>query len=266
MNIVDATALVIAKAPIAGFAKTRLSPPFSPREAAQLAAAALLDTLTAVRHSGIRHRIVAWTGELAHAEHADELSAALADFELVPQRGATFGQRLANAHADAARAGLPVLQIGMDTPQADSALLATCAERLLACGDTVLGPAADGGWWALGLTDPRPARALTQVPMSTSATGELTHRAMARCGCCVHWLPMLRDVDTVTDALTVAAQYQGWFPRALERLHPIRVRAGSEPRRGDDIAGMRPDPGMAVVSEPLDQDPMPSRSDRWAIR
>ncbi len=41
-----------------------------------------------------------------------------------------FGARLANAHADAAD-GLPVLQIGMDTPQVTAELLAGCARRLL---------------------------------------------------------------------------------------------------------------------------------------
>ncbi|WP_024799416.1 DUF2064 domain-containing protein [Nocardia sp. BMG51109] len=220
MNTLDATALVIAKSPIAGFAKTRLTPPFSPQEAARLAAAALLDTLAAVRHSGIRNRVVAWTGSLEDAECAEELAGELADFTLVPQRGDTFGQRLANAHNDAGAYGLPVLQIGMDTPQAGPALLATCATRLLDSGDAVLGPAVDGGWWALGLTDPGPARVLADVPMSTGSTGEHTRVALRRTGCRVQRLPTLSDVDTVADAIAVAAEYRGRFPRTLARLRP----------------------------------------------
>lgn len=223
MRALDATALVVAKAPIAGFAKTRLTPPFSPCEAAQLAAAALLDTLAAVRHSGLRHRVVAWTGDLDLAEDATELAAALADFTLVPQRGDTFGQRLANAHHDAAELGVPVLQIGMDTPQAGPAVLAAGAARLLDSGDTVLGPATDGGWWALGLTDPAPARVLTEVPMSTSSTGARTRAALRECGCRVHRLPTLSDVDTVEDAFAVAAEYHGRFPHALSRLRPDKL-------------------------------------------
>ncbi|WP_254205802.1 TIGR04282 family arsenosugar biosynthesis glycosyltransferase [Nocardia alni] len=215
---IAATLLIIAKAPIAGFAKTRLTPPFSPHEAAQLAAASLLDTLSAARNSGVRRRMVAWTGDLSRAERSDELASALEEFDIVPQRGDTFGQRLANAHADAFRLGLPVLQIGMDTPQAGPALLAVSASLLLECGDAVLGPAADGGWWALGLTDPRPARTLAEVPMSTDRTGELTREALCRCGCRVRRLPILTDVDTVTDALTVAQEYRGRFPQTVERL------------------------------------------------
>ncbi|WP_067900174.1 TIGR04282 family arsenosugar biosynthesis glycosyltransferase [Nocardia vaccinii] len=215
---VPVTLLVIAKAPIAGFAKTRLTPDFSPREAAQLAAAALLDTLRSVRYSGARHRMVAWTGDLTRAERSDELSTALREFDLIPQRGDTFGRRLANAHADAARMGLPVLQIGMDTPQAGPALLAVSATLLLECGDAVLGPASDGGWWALGLTDPRPARTLAEIPMSTAHTGDLTREALSRCGCRVRRLPVLTDVDTATDALSVAREHRGHFSRTLEQL------------------------------------------------
>ncbi|MFC4127698.1 TIGR04282 family arsenosugar biosynthesis glycosyltransferase [Nocardia rhizosphaerae] len=222
---VDATLLVVAKAPVAGFAKTRLTPPLRPAAAAELAAAALLDTLAAVRDSGARHGVVAWTGELARAEYATEIAAALADFEVVPQRGHGFGERLACAHADAARTGLPVLQIGMDTPQAGPALLASSARTLIARGGAVLGPATDGGWWALGLTDPRPARLLAEVPMSTDRTGELTRNALHRCGLRVRSLPVLTDVDHVADIAPVAAASTGRFAAVAARLAPL-VAAG----------------------------------------
>ncbi|WP_067548498.1 TIGR04282 family arsenosugar biosynthesis glycosyltransferase [Nocardia crassostreae] len=222
-TVLPATLLVIAKAPIAGFAKTRLTPPLSPRDAARLAAAALLDTLAAVRASGTAERIVAWTGELADAEEPDALAEALRDFIVIPQRGNTFGERLANAHADAARRGLPVLQIGMDTPQAGPELLAHSASRLLTTGDAVLGPAVDGGWWALGLTDPRPARLLAEVPMSTARTGELTRAAVRRCGFRVHRLPILSDVDTYDDALAVAGRSHGRFATAFRQLHATKT-------------------------------------------
>ncbi|MEV0247311.1 DUF2064 domain-containing protein [Nocardia sp. NPDC050712] len=216
--MIPCTVLVVAKAPIPGFAKTRLTPPLTPAEAADLAAAALLDTLTAVRDSTAQHVVVAWTGELTRAARAAELDAALQDFEVFAQRGTDFGQRLACAHADAARAGLPVLQIGMDTPQADAALLAASARQLLDCGETVLGPATDGGWWALGLTDPQAARLLADVPMSTDRTGELTRSALQDNGYAVHLLPVLTDVDHVCDIAPVAAHSTGRFAAAAARL------------------------------------------------
>ncbi len=212
------TVLVVAKAPVAGFAKTRLTPPLAPVEAADLAAAALLDTLAAARACGAAHAVVAWTGPLDRAQRNREINTAMRDFDIIAQRGADFGVRLANAHADASRSGFPVLQIGMDTPQADAALLAECGTRLLAGGDTVLGPAADGGWWALGLTDPRPARALAGVPMSTARTGELTRKALSDSGCHVEVLPELDDVDHFEDIAGVAAACHGLFAAAAARL------------------------------------------------
>ncbi|WP_405497477.1 DUF2064 domain-containing protein [Nocardia sp. NBC_00511] len=223
VDTVPATLLVLAKSPIPGFAKTRLTPPFSPVDAAYLAACALLDTLDAVRESGIRHRVIAWTGDLDRAERSIELAAALREVTVIPQRGDTFGERLANAHADAAEFGCPVLQIGMDTPQADADLLTRSAHRLLDTGDTVLGPATDGGWWALGLTDPAPAQVLPEVPMSTHRTGELTAEALRRTGCRIHTLPELTDVDTYADALTVAALSQGRFSRAVTDLSTLKT-------------------------------------------
>lgn len=224
MNL-PVTLLVIAKAPIAGFAKTRLTPPFSPRDAARLAAAALLDTLDSMRDAGARHCAVAWVGDLGRAENSGEIASALEHFEVFPQRGDDFAERLANAHADAARFGLPVLQIGMDTPQAGPALLAASAAQLLDTGDAVLGPAADGGWWALGLPGPEPARVLCGVPMSTPDTGRLTRKALRHNGLRVHTLPTLTDVDTYADVLTVAAQSDGRFTAAARPhlLTPVEV-------------------------------------------
>lgn len=223
MTVLDATVLVVAKAPVAGFAKTRLTPDFSPEEAAELAAAALLDTLAAVRDSAVRHRIVAWTGDLSRAPRSDEIHSALADFQMVGQRGGPLGQRLAAAFADVAALGKPVLQIGMDTPQASSQLLEDCTRRLLAGEDAVLGPAADGGWWALGLMRPSAARVLASVPMSTPRTGELTCAALRSHGCSVTMLPTLCDVDTAADAAAVAAAHEGEFARTLARLQTEAV-------------------------------------------
>ena len=68
----------------------------------------------------------------------------------------------------------------------------------------MLGPAEDGGWWALGLHDPRHARLLADVPMSTSGTGRRTLAALRNAGLRVGLLPVLRDVDDWADAVAVA--------------------------------------------------------------
>ena len=69
--------------------------------------------------------------------------------------------------------------------------------------DAVVGPASDGGWWSLGVRNAQMARALFDVPMSTSDTGELTIRALRADGLRVALLPTLTDVDTFADAIEV---------------------------------------------------------------
>jgi rSAM/selenodomain-associated transferase 1 len=201
---VSATVLVLAKAPVPGQVKTRLCPPATPGEAARIAAASLLDTLDTTRG---RCTVVALVGSLADAERRAEVRAALAHCRVVPQRGATFAARLVAAHADAGGSG-PVIQLGMDTPQLDEALLDEAGRALGSC-DAVLGPARDGGWWALGVHDPRHARVLAGVPMSTPDTGALTLRALHAAGLRVTLLPELSDVDTMEDAERVAAVAPG---------------------------------------------------------
>lgn len=230
--------LVLAKAPVAGLAKTRLCPPASPIDAAAIAAAALLDTLEAADSVPGTRVMVAWTGELAHAECADELRRALAGTELFEQCEGPLGRRIAEAHAEVARRapGSAVLQIGMDTPQLDADALTTAFAPLRATApsgspglvDAVLGPALDGGWWSLGLRDPRQAAMIADVPMSRADTGELTRRALLAGGLKVRALAAVRDVDEAGDAHIVAAEAP--HGRFAAQVHArLRLPAGGRP-------------------------------------
>ncbi|HSJ51457.1 MAG TPA: TIGR04282 family arsenosugar biosynthesis glycosyltransferase [Actinomycetota bacterium] len=191
--------LVIAKAPRPGRSKTRLCPPCTPGQAANLAAAALRDTIEAVHEvAGIGRRVLVFDGE--------PVPALPAGWTVVPQRGHGLDRRLANAFADA---GGPALLIGMDTPQVTPALLASCIERLRGPGvDAVVGPADDGGYWAIGLRAPR-ADAFVGVPMSTQWTYEHQRRRLDGLGLAWVGLPRLRDVDTFADAEIVALERPG---------------------------------------------------------
>ena len=95
--MIPVVVLVVAKAPVPGQAKTRLAAGVGDQAAAEIAAAA-------VAAAPVAERVVALTGELDAADRADEIRARLADFTVVPQRGADFAARLANAHVDAATA------------------------------------------------------------------------------------------------------------------------------------------------------------------
>jgi glycosyltransferase A (GT-A) superfamily protein (DUF2064 family) len=195
------TLLVVAKAPEPGRAKTRLAATVGDRVAADIAAAALLDTLDAVAVAPAASRVVALTGDLAASAAAAQIRQRLESFTVIEQRGDDFADRLANAHIDAA-AGFPVLQIGMDTPQVTADLLAGCARSLLGA-PAVLGPAVDGGWWVLGVQDPAMAECLRAVPMSQPDTGELTWKALHDNGIDVISVDRLADFDIADDVAAV---------------------------------------------------------------
>ncbi|MFJ9895605.1 DUF2064 domain-containing protein [Streptomyces sp. NPDC091280] len=197
------TLLVIAKEPRPGRVKTRLTPPFTPEEAAALAEAALADTLDAVLATPARRRVLVLDGAPGRWLPPG--------FDVVPQCGGGLDARLAAAFAGCAG---PALLIGMDTPQVTPALLTVD----FADCDAYFGPAEDGGFWALGLAEPDPAL-LLGVPMSTPATGAVQRARLTGAGLRVRDLPPLRDVDTAYDAELVAAEApQGRFARELARL------------------------------------------------
>ena len=199
---------MIAKAPVAGQAKTRLAASVGDQAAADIAAAALLDTLDAVDATPVENRVVALTGDLGAGQQQPPNPFSLSRFApLCEQRGDDFSARLANAIADAAAAagGRPVLLIASDTPQVTASLLAECAQALLQT-DVVFGLARDGGWWVLGVTDPAMAECLNTIPTSRSDTGPATLEALRDKGLSVTLVAELSDVDTVDDVAIVRAE------------------------------------------------------------
>ncbi|BCJ33363.1 hypothetical protein Athai_08660 [Actinocatenispora thailandica] len=226
--------LVVAKWPAPGRVKTRLCPPATPAQAARIAAASLDDTLATVWAAPADRRTLVAAGE----PHQDHPVPNAARFPVAAQRGTGLAERLANAFADTARPGTATVLVGMDTPQLRVSHLAA-ARAALRGADAVLGPAADGGWWLLGLRRPADAVALLGVPMSTSDTGTATVAALRRRGLRVALLETLRDVDTAPDAWAVAPHCHGGFAaavdaelgRAAEREIPPHGSSASSPGR-----------------------------------
>ena len=104
---------IIAKTPEPGRVKTRLCPPCTPEQAAEIAAAALADTIDAVdSRSPTRHgwdacrRVVLLDGQPGEWIPAD--------YDVVAQRGDGLAERLANGFDDLG----PGVIVGMDTPAA----------------------------------------------------------------------------------------------------------------------------------------------------
>ena len=214
------TLIVLAKTPVPGRVKTRLCPPCDPQQAAVLAEAALVDTLHAVAATPGTRRMLVLDGAPGPWLPPG--------FEVLPQRGDGLDERLAHAFEDVGTGGVLV---GMDTPQLTPARL-TASLRALRTPDVdaVLGLAADGGWWGIGLRAPDPAVFLG-VPMSTSQTGAAQRARLRSLGQRVGLLPQLRDVDEFDDALAVARTAPGGrFAAAL------RAMLASLPLRDDAMA------------------------------
>jgi rSAM/selenodomain-associated transferase 1 len=206
--------LVIAKEPVPGRVKTRLTPPCTPAQAAGLAAAALRDTLgaaVACRRAG--RRVLVLDGRAP-----DWLPAGV---EVIPQRGGGLAERLAAAFADA---GGPAFLVGMDTPQLTPGLLDAGLAALDRAGAAV-GLARDGGYWGIGLRTADDA-VFRGVPMSEPTTGAAQLRRLIGLGLRPELLPELRDVDTIADARAVAAAApRTRFAAALGAIGPGREAA-----------------------------------------
>ena len=160
--------LLVAKAPVPGRVKTRLGARIGDDQAAVLAAAALLDTIDACRSAGAEGHL-SLAGALSDSVQGEEISAALEGWTISPQRGNTAAALIAVADG-------------------------------LAQHDAVLGPAVDGGWWALARQDPNAVRHVAEVAMSRDTTFVDTQRALERAGCRVGHAAPMTDVDTVADA------------------------------------------------------------------
>lgn len=205
------TVLVLAKEPRPGRVKTRLCPPCSPIQAADLAAAALADTLAAACACSADRVVLALDGEVGPW--------CPPGVAVVDQVAGPFARRLDAAWAEVDG---PTVQIGMDTPQVTAGILDTALGTVTSGddADALLGPALDGGWWLLGLRRSGAGLGLFDgVPMSTPETGSAQRSRLEELGYSVREAPALRDVDEIGDATEVArAAPDTRFARAVAAL------------------------------------------------
>lgn len=200
------TLILLAKEPVPGRVKTRLHGEFTPAQAAELASAAIADTVAVMAATDAEHRLVALDGR--PGPWLPE------GFDVVGQPSGDLGARLAAALDAGLDRGGPVLLVGMDTPQLS-------LDVAFQGADAVLGPTDDGGFWAIGLRDRCPG-AFDGVPMSTDRTGAAQLARLRGLGLTVRVLPRLRDVDEPDDARAVALAHPGTrFAAAWRRLTAV---------------------------------------------
>lgn len=189
--------VVFAKAPRPGAVKTRMVPPLSPEQAAELYAELLCDVLEATARFasdlGLAPVVAVDPGE-ARREIA---RAAPASFRVVAQRGSSLARRMAWAVGEAAAAGAQrILLRGSDSPVLDRS---TVGDALLALDDSdlVVCPDRDGGYNLIGLR--RPASGLFDHPMSTRTVLRDTLANARALGLRARELEPSFDLDRVED-------------------------------------------------------------------
>jgi hypothetical protein len=186
--------LVVAKRPAPGQTKTRLSPPLSSAQAAQLYEAFLCDTLDLMRQVPDAQRIIAYLPEGAK----DYFRALAPDFDVLPQRGADLGERLDRALTHCLSNGYDKAVImDSDSPTLPAECLIEAFEQLDRA-DVTLGPCDDGGYYLIGLKRPAP-RLLREVQMSTPNVVRDTLSLAAAEQLAVAQLPQWYDVDTAAE-------------------------------------------------------------------
>ncbi len=188
--------IVVAKQPSPGNTKTRLVPPLTPEEAAELYRCLLSDTLQLMcRVAGVQP-VLAYT-----PTEAEPFFRGLVPdgFQLISQRGQTLGQRLDNvlrAHLEGGYAQAVVMD--SDSPTLPPAYLQQAFQQLDHPEvDVVLGPTEDGGYYLIGLT--RPCSALFDVVMSTPTVLRETLQLARGQGLRAACLPAWYDVDNAQD-------------------------------------------------------------------
>ncbi len=198
MTQVPGVVIVVAKAPAVGRSKTRLVPPLTPFDAAELQECLLLDTVDGCAREVTDVRVL-----YASALDRAPLETLLPGARLVQQEGQGL--------ADALRLGVarhvgegPVALVSSDIPGVPPGALTAAFSALADGADVVLGPAMDGGYWLIAMreADDRP---FADIPWSTPAVYAVTRARCEDAGLRVVDVAAWRDIDTLVD-LSLAAR------------------------------------------------------------
>jgi rSAM/selenodomain-associated transferase 1 len=198
--------MIMAKAPRAGEVKTRLCPPLSPAEAAELYRCFLRDKIAQVRALPSTSPFIAFTP----ADSRPLFEGLAPGFRLIEQEGVDLGSRLRNSLDHVVSDGhAGALAIDSDTPTLPIDFLRRAVALVAAPEiDLVLGPSDDGGYYLIGMRRVRPGL-FEEIPWSTAAVLSETIRHAEAEGLRIACLPPWFDVDTPADLARLSASIAG---------------------------------------------------------
>ena len=187
----------MTKAPRAGTVKTRLQPPLTAEEAAELNVCFLRDIAAAIVSSGGQSKGVGvFTPLGSEGEYENVLPS---DFVLIPQRGDSFGERLMNAATDLLRVGFEsCCLINSDSPTVTADAFRQAVVKLQRVDNRiVLGPSDDGGYYLIGMRKVY-RRLFEDIDWSTERVFTQTLERARELTLSVHVLPKFYDIDDAT--------------------------------------------------------------------
>lgn len=206
----QAALVIFAKAPIPGEVKTRLCPPLTPDEAATLHGSFVLDMLERTKLAGAKlqlpfHRYLACapSSELVFFKIMEERQGV----RLLDQVGEDLGQRMHRTSVELFAKGYKqVIIVGTDVPTLPLSVYQE-ALAILGRSDVVVGPALDGGYYLIGLTQPV-EQLFTGIPWSTDQVLAVTQQKAETLGLSVGLTTAWRDVDTIADLKALITECQ----------------------------------------------------------
>ena len=199
----------MAKAPVPGHSKTRLTPRLSDGEAARLSACFIRDAVALAGKAEGAEPVVA----IAPADSGPAFDQLVPGCTQIAQRGPRLGDRLAHVMGRALASGFDqVVAINADGPTLPVRLIDDAFESLGdSAVDVVLGPTDDGGYYLIGWTRPHPT-VVTEVEMSTPTVLDDTVAIAARDGLSVRLLEPWYDVDDSSDLDRLIADIERGVP------------------------------------------------------
>jgi rSAM/selenodomain-associated transferase 1 len=203
---------IVCKTPIAGFSKTRLSPPLRPDECAALSACFINDLAgtigTIVRDGGV-------TGYAVYTPVGTETTLRRLlppGFRVLPQGGGDLGARLLQATLDLLGQGhAGAILVNSDSPTLPAAILRAAVAAVRGPDAVVLSPARDGGYTLIGLRQPH-RRVFADIPWSTPQVYALTLDRARRIGLPVVDVPSWYDVDDAESLHVLESELGGTPP------------------------------------------------------
>jgi len=195
--------IVLAKAPVAGLAKTRLIPALGAQGAARLAQRMLDETLAAATEADVGPVILCCTPDIDHPA----FTSAARRYGVVSteQGGGDLGARMHRALTTALQGCAAAIVIGTDCPTLDAPHLRLAAQALQAA-PAVFIPATDGGYVLAGLARPMPML-FESIAWSTDVVMAQTRERLAQIGVVAAELSPMQDIDLPADLIHLPREW-----------------------------------------------------------